>query len=158
MDRSTADLEGVTAQVAGLERFLRARLLNTLTRTFLVLVLVGGLVSAATSHFLETASICIVVPVASATWFIVHYLQLDRGLHTDPVREVTRLHTKRKIKNAGFVDAVQTSMGRPTPSERRESEAPGTDPYAALRDIDVLGQKSADGLNRTDDPSLGPIE
>ena len=39
-----------------------------------------------------------------------------------------------------------------------DSNAPETDPYAALRDIDILGQKSDDGVNRTDDPSRGPIE
>jgi hypothetical protein len=38
------------------------------------------------------------------------------------------------------------------------SDIPENDAYEALRDIDVLGQKSADGVNRTDDPSRGLIE
>jgi hypothetical protein len=46
----------------------------------------------------------------------------------------------------------------PRDDEPSASDAPETDPYAALRDIDVLGQKWADGVNRTDDPSRGPIE
>jgi hypothetical protein len=160
MDDDRTDLEKATAQVAGLERFLRARLLNALTRLFLVLLLVGGLISAATpgSHFLETASICLVVAVACATWFIVRHFQLVRALHTDPMREVARLHEKRSIKNAGFVDEAQSSTGLLRNSERRESDAPETDAYGALRDIDILGQNSEDGVNRTDDPSRGPIE
>jgi hypothetical protein len=159
MDDSRTDLEKATAQVAGLERFLRARLLNTLTRLFLALLLIGGLISANLgSHFLETASIFLVVAAAFATWFIVHYLQLVRGLHTDPVREVARLHKKRTIKKAGFVGAAQSSRDLPRAGERRDSDAPETDRYGALRDIDVLGQKSDDGVNRTDDPSRGPIE
>jgi hypothetical protein len=130
-----------------------------MTRLFLVLVLVGGLISSATpgSHFLETASICLAVAVASATWLIAHYLRLVRCLHTDPVREVAILHKKRKIKSAGFVDAAQSSMGLPRTGERRDSDTPETDGYDAMRDIDVLGQKS-DGVNRADDPTRGPIE
>jgi hypothetical protein len=155
-----SDLERATAQVAGLERFLRARLLNTLTRLLLVLVLVGGLITAVTpgSHFLETASICLVAAAAFATWFVVHYLQLVRGLHADPVRVVARLDKKRAVKNAGFVDAAQPSRSLPGDDEASDSDAPKTDPYAALREIDVFGQKSEDGVNRTDDPSRGPIE
>ena len=42
MDDSTTDLERVTVQAAGLERFLRARLLNRMTRLFLVLWSSGG--------------------------------------------------------------------------------------------------------------------
>jgi hypothetical protein len=160
MDDSRTDLEKATDQVEGLERFLRANLLNTLTRLFFVLVLVGGLIIAATSesHFLETASICLVVTAAIATGLLVRYLQLVRRLQTDPVREVARLHKKRKIQNAGFVDAPQSTRGLPQARVRRDSDAPETDNYGALRDIDVLGQKSDDGVNRTDDPSRGPIE
>jgi hypothetical protein len=44
------------------------------------------------------------------------------------------------------------------PESPTESGAPKTDPYLALREIDVLGQGSENGLNRTDDPSRGPIE
>jgi asparagine N-glycosylation enzyme membrane subunit Stt3 len=160
MDDSSTDLERAAAQAPGLERFLRARLLNTLTRLFLVLVLVGGIISASTrgSRFLETASICLVVAAAAATWSIVHYLQLVRALRTNPVSEVARLHKKRKIKNAGFVDEAQSTEGPPRLSEPRYSDVPENDAYSALRDIDVLGQKSDDGVNRTDDPSRGPIE
>jgi hypothetical protein len=165
MDHSTTDLERAASQVAGLERFLRARLFNALTRLFLVLVLVGGLITALTpgSHFLETASICLVVAVAFATWFVAHYLRLVRGLRTDPVHAVARLHKKRKVKSAGFVDVTQSSKDLPQARELRDSDAPETDapktdPYAALRDVDVFDQKSADGVNRTDDPSRGPIE
>jgi hypothetical protein len=39
-----------------------------------------------------------------------------------------------------------------------DSDVPKADPYLALREIDVLGQGSDNGLNRTDDPSRGPIE
>jgi hypothetical protein len=121
-------------------------------------VLVGGLISVATSHFLETASICLVVAAALATWFIVSYLQFVRGLHADPVLAVSKLHKKRKIKNAGLVDAAQSSRSLPRDDEPSDSDAPKTDPYAALRDIDVFDQKSGDGVNRTDDSSRGPIE
>ena len=160
MDDNRTDREKGTAQVAGLERFLRARLLNALTRLFLILVLVGGLISALTpgSHFLETASICLALAVGFAIWFIAQYLQHVRGLHTDPVREVARLHKKRSIKRAEFVHAAQTSTGLPRASEDRNSDAPVKDPYEALREVDVFGQKSEDGVNRTDDPSRGPIE
>jgi ABC-type nickel/cobalt efflux system permease component RcnA len=160
MDDGTTDLERATVQAPALERFLRTRLFNSLTRLFLVLVLVGGIISASTpgSHFLETASICLVAAVAVATWLFVRYLQLVRRLRTDPVREVAKLHKKRKIQKAGFVDATESSMDRPRISEHRYSDAPESDDYDALRDVDVLGQKSADGVNRTDDPSRGPIE
>ena len=160
MDDSRTDLQKATAQVEGLERFLRARLLNTMTCIFFILVLVGGLIIAATpgSHFLETASICLVVTAAFATWFIVRYLLLVRGLHTDPVREVARLHKMRKIKNAGFIAASQSSRDVPRTGERRDWDVSQTDRYSVMRDIDVLGQKSDDGVNRTDDPSRGPIE
>lgn len=160
MDDSATDLERATVQAPGLERYLRARLLNSLTRLFLVLVLAGGIISASTpgSHFLETASICLVVAVAVATVLIARYLQLIRALRTNPIREVARLHKRRKIKNAGFVDAPQTTRDRPQNSEPRYSDDQESDAYDALRDIDVLGQKSDDGVNRTDDPSRGPIE
>jgi hypothetical protein len=104
MDDNRTDPEKVTAQAAGLERFLRTRLLNTMTRLFLVLVLVGGLFTAVTpeSHMLETASICLVVAVGFATWFIVHFVLLNRGLHTDPERVITHLHKKRSFKKAGY--------------------------------------------------------
>jgi hypothetical protein len=46
----------------------------------------------------------------------------------------------------------------PRDDEPSDSDTPKADPYAALRDIDVFGQKSEDGLNRTNDPSRGPIE
>jgi hypothetical protein len=160
MDDNRTDLEKATAQVAGLERFLRARLLNVLTRLFLILVLVGGLISALTpgSHFLETASICLAVAMVFAAWFIARYVQLVRGLRTNPVREVARLHQRRAIKKAGSVDAAPSSMGPPRISERRDSDVPEIDAYEALRDIDVFGQKSANGVNRTDDSTRGPIE
>jgi hypothetical protein len=160
MNDSRTDLEKVTAQVAGLERFLRTRLLNALTRLFLVLVLIGGTISALTpgGHFLETASICLAVALALATWFILRYLQIVRGLHTDPVREVARLHKKRTIKNAGFVDATPSCGGAPRAGRRRDSDVAETERDGAIRDVDVLGQKSDDGVNRTDDPSRGTIE
>ena len=160
MEDSRTELEKATAQVEGLERFLRARLLNTMAGLFLVLLLVGGLILAATprSHFLETASICVVVAAASAIGFIVHYLRLVRDLHTDPVREVARLHKKRTIRDAGFVDGAESSRGVPRAGEGRDSDARDSDRYGAMRDIDVLGQKSNDGVNRTEDPSRGPIE
>jgi hypothetical protein len=44
------------------------------------------------------------------------------------------------------------------PQPPTDSDVPKTDPYLALREIDVLGQGSENGLNRTDDPSRGPIE
>jgi hypothetical protein len=77
MDDSRTDLEKATAQVAGLERFLRSRLLNTMTRLVIALVLIGGLISANTSgsHFLETVSVCLLVTAAFATWFIAHYFR-----------------------------------------------------------------------------------
>jgi hypothetical protein len=56
----------------------------------------------------------------------------------------TRFHTQRPTESAGVGDV--------------DSNVPKADPYAALRDIDVFGQKSDDGVNRTDDPSRGPIE
>ncbi len=160
MDDSATDLERATAQAPGLERFLRTRLLNNLTRLFVVLVLVGGIIGASTpgSHALETASICLAVAVVSASWLIVRYLYLVRALRTNPVREVARLHQRRKVKNAGFVDASPSSMGPSHIREREYSDTPESDGYDALRDVDVLGQKSDDGVNRTDDPSRGPIE
>jgi hypothetical protein len=160
MDDSRTDLEKATAQVAGLERFLRSRLLNTMTRLVIALVLIGGLISANTSgsHFLETVSVCLLVTAAFATWFIVHYFRIVRGLHTDPVGTVARLHKRRAIKNAGFVDGAQSSRTLPWAGERQDSDALEEDRYGVMRDIDVLGQKSDDGVNRTDDPSRGPIE
>jgi hypothetical protein len=160
VEDNRTELEKATAQVEGLQRFLRARLLNTMTRLFLALVIIGGLIIAKTpgSHSVETASICLAVAAAFAIWFVVHYLQSVRGLHHDPVREVAKLHKKRTIKNAGFVDADQSSTGLPRVGERRDSNASETDRYGAMRDVDVLGQKSDDGVNRTEDPSGGPIE
>lgn len=159
MNNDASDPGRLAAQVPGLERYLRSRLFNTLTRLLLILVLVGGVISASTpgSHFLETASICCVVALALAAWFVGHYLQLVRRLRTNPAREVARLHKRSRIKNAGFVDDSASSAISRAGGEHRRSSAPEDD-YAALRDVDVLGQKSAEGLNRTDDPSRGPIE
>jgi hypothetical protein len=158
MDDGRTDLEKATAQVAGLERYLRTRLLNTLTRLFIATVLIGGLISAASSHFLETISICLAVAAVFATWLVVHYFRLVRGLRSDPVRTVSRLHQKRTIKNAGFVDGVRSSDVSPLTRQRPAPDVSETDRYGPLRDVDVLGQKSDDGVNRTDDPSRGPIE
>jgi hypothetical protein len=44
-------------------------------------------------------------------------------------------------------------------SEGFDPDAP--DPYGAMREVDVLGQKSEasqDGVNRTEDPRRGEIE
>lgn len=121
-------------------------------------MLVGGIVSAATPDFLETASICVAVAAALAAWFIFQYFQVIRGLHSDPVHEVASLHKRRVIKSAGFVDAAQSSSNSRSAGERRDSDAPETDGYGVMGDIDILGQKSDDAVNRTDDPSRGPIE
>jgi hypothetical protein len=159
MDDSRTDLEKAAAQVEGLERFLRARLLKTMTLLFFILLLFGGIIISATpsSHFLETASICLGVAAAFAAGFVMRYFQLVRGLHNDPVREVARLHKKRSVKDAGFFDAPESTGALPH-AARRDSDYRESDAYGALRDIDVLGQKSDDGVNRTDDPSRGPIE
>jgi hypothetical protein len=61
---------------------------------------------------------------------------------------------KRRESAAPLDGAAENDASRDLP----DSNAPETDPYAALRDIDILGQKSDDGVNRTDDPSRGPIE
>jgi hypothetical protein len=160
MDDNRTDLEKATAQVAGLERFLRARLINTMTRLFIALVLIGGTISALTpgGHFLESAAICLAVATVFAIWFIMRYLQTVRGLRTDPLREVTRLHKKRKVRAAGFVAEEWSSTVPSRSSEHGDSDASETGSYGVMDDIDVLGQKSADGVNRTDDPSRGPIE
>ena len=160
MDDGAADLEKAAAQAPGLERFLRGRLVNTSTFLFLVVVLVGGIISASTpgSHFLETASICLFVAAACAGWLVARYLLLVRRLRNDPVSEIAKLHRKRSIKKAGFVDEVQSSVGQQQFGEGHQSDPPASDAYGLLRDIDILGQKSADGVNRTDDPSRGPIE
>jgi hypothetical protein len=39
-----------------------------------------------------------------------------------------------------------------------EQNAPTTDPYLALREVDFLGRGNENGVNRTDDPKRGPIE
>jgi len=158
MDDGRTDLEKAKDQVEGLERFLRSRLLNLLTLLFIALVLIGGIISAAGPHFLESASICVAVAAVVAIGFIVRYFQIVRGLHTDPVGEVARLHKKRTIKNAGFVESTQSSKGSMRAGQRRDWDDLESDRYGAMRDVDVLGQKSDDGLNRTDDPSRGPIE
>jgi hypothetical protein len=38
------------------------------------------------------------------------------------------------------------------------SDVPKADPYLALREVDFLGRGSENGVNRTNDPSRGPIE
>ena len=126
-------------------------------------MVVGGLFTGITpeSHMLETASICLVLAAMFATWFIVHFVLLVRGLHTNPKREVARLHKKRKIEKAGFGYAAQLSRGLPRAGERRDSGTLESDSHETMRDIDILGQTSedgTDGVNRSDDPSRGPIE
>jgi hypothetical protein len=78
----------------------------------------------------------------------------DAPAHTTGLRRFlqARLHKKRTGVMTGLGDAAQPSRNL------SKSDASTTDPYAALRDIDVFGQKSDDGVNRTDDPSRGPIE
>lgn len=44
------------------------------------------------------------------------------------------------------------------PQPPKESDAPTTDPYLALREVDFLGLGDENGVNRTDDPKRGPIE
>ena len=160
MEDTRTDLEKVVAQVAGLERFLRSQLLNALTKLFIALVLIGGIITALTpgSHALEVAGVCLVVAGALATWFVVHYFQTLRGLRNDPLVEVTRLHKKRKVRAAGFVAEEWTGTAGARPGAVRDEDNSETSEYGAMDDVDILGQKSAGGVNRTDDPSLGPIE
>ena len=44
------------------------------------------------------------------------------------------------------------------PQPPTESDVPKADPYLALREVEFLGHGSQNGVNRTDDPSRGPIE
>jgi hypothetical protein len=75
----------------------------------------------------------------------LHQLPSDMGLFR-------RKHHKSATPLEG------TSRDLPRDDEPSDSDPHKADPYAALRDIDVFNQKSEDGLNRTNDPSRGPIE
>ena len=103
MTDDETDLEKAHAKVAGLERWLRARLLNGLTSLLLMLLIVGGLISALSPHFLLTLSICASVCVMIAVWMTVRTLLIIRELRTQPEHAVARLTKWRKVERAGFI-------------------------------------------------------
>jgi hypothetical protein len=99
-----SDLEKAQMKAAGLEVWFRARLLNGLTRMFLVLLIPGGLITSQVPEhdMLLTASICALVCVTIAVVMTVRILLILRELRTDPLRAVARVTKWRKLRRQGF--------------------------------------------------------
>jgi NhaP-type Na+/H+ or K+/H+ antiporter len=96
--------EKVRAKAAGLEPWFRARLLNGLTRLFLVLLIPGGLVVSQVPErdMLVTATVCVSICTVIAVVMTVRILLILRELRKHPERAVIRLTKWRKLQKAGF--------------------------------------------------------
>ncbi len=90
------------SKAAGIQRWLRSRLLNGLTRLFLMLVIIGGLITALTPKPLLSARVCVSVFVVIALSMAVRTVLLLRELREHPEEAVARLTKRRNIKKAGF--------------------------------------------------------
>ena len=103
-----------------------------------------------------------VVAVVACVTVTVRYVRIRSRLATDPVAEVARLTANPAKRQRAYFGGDRTRIARPRAGEFSEDFDPNApDPYAAMRDVDVLGQKSEasqDRVNRTEDPHRGEIE
>ena len=93
---------------------------------------------------------------------VLRYFGIRRRLTTNPATEVARLSRKPGRYQREFFAGAELRGRRPRAGEFSEDfDRDEPDPYAALRAVDVLGQKSEasqDGVNRTSDPRRGDVD
>ena len=156
----------VKAQAAGLERWFRKWTFDLVNRVVVALIIVGGLATALSSRsrgaMFASALSSLAVAVMICALVIVRYLGIRRRLSSDPTSEVARLSQKPGKHQREFFAGGPTRVASPRAGEFSEDFDPNApDTYGALRDVDILGQKSEssqDGENRTDDPRRGTID
>ena len=155
-----------SAKAAGLGRWFRTRTIDLINRVVVALMIVGGLAVALSSRtpgaMLPAALVSFGVALVLIVLFIVRYRGIRRRLATDPAAEVARLTRKPGRHQSQFFAGGELARGEPRAGEFSEDfDRDAPDPYAALRNVDVLGQKSEasqDGLNRTSDSHRGEID
>ncbi|HEY5121094.1 MAG TPA: hypothetical protein VII84_05930 [Acidimicrobiales bacterium] len=156
----------VKAQAAGLERWFRKWTFDLVNRVVVALIIVGGLATALSSRsrgaMLASALSSLLVAAIICALVIVRYLGIRRRLASDPTSEVARLSQKPGKHQREFFAGGPKRVASPRAGEFSEDFDPNApDTYGALRDVDILGQKSEssqDGVNRTEDPRRGPID
>ncbi len=155
-----------SAKAAGLERWFRSRTFDLINRVVVALMIVGGLGTALSSRtpgaMLPTALVSLGVAIVVIALLVGRYLGIRRRLAADPATEVARLSRKPGRHQREFFAGAGLRSTRPRAGEFSENfDRDAPDPYAALRNVDVLGQKSEasqDGVNRTSDPNRGDVK
>ena len=164
-DQSDGDRH-VAAKAAGLERYFRRWAMDSINRVVVALIVVGGIATALSSGsanaMLVAGLTSLVVALAVSGLIVMRYWSIRRRLATDPATEVARLSAKPGRHQRVFFAGGELRSSAPRAGEFSEDfDANAPDPYAAMRAVDVLGQKSEasqDGVNRSEDPQRGEIE
>jgi hypothetical protein len=102
MVEELTDLEQAQMKSVGLARWFRERLSIGLTKLFVGTIVLGGLITTATSHVLVTGSVCLSVFAVIAVVMIVRTFLILRELRHQPAHAVARLTKMRKVQKAGF--------------------------------------------------------
>lgn len=159
------DARRVAAQAAGLQRYFRAATIDTLTRILVAYLVVGGLAVAlsvgAHSHNAIAAAAYLSTGLALLWAFLVvmRYLGISRRLGEDPEREVARLRAKPGRHQRRYFAGADLARSRtPAGGISDDPVATAGDPYVELRNVGLGPDASPDGVNRTGDPGLGPVE
>ena len=102
MAEGETNLEKARAKAEGLERWFRKQLIFSLNRLLIGLIVLGGLITTATSHVLEVGSVCLSVFVVIALIITIRYSFILRELRRDPEKAVARVTKWRRLRKAGF--------------------------------------------------------
>ena len=156
----------VAAKATGLQRYFRRWAIDVVNRIVVALIIVGGIATALSSRssnaMLVAALTSVLVAVVLSSLVVMRYWSIRRRLSADPAGEVARLSAKPGRHQREFFAGGELRSPEPRAGEYREGFDPNApDPYAAMRDVDLQGQKSEasqDGVNRTEDPGRGEID
>ncbi|MGB8196055.1 MAG: hypothetical protein WCF25_03510 [Acidimicrobiales bacterium] len=107
MAEFTTDVEQARMKAVGLQRWFRKRLSFELTRLLVGLIVLGGLISTATSHVLVPGAVCLSVFVVIAAVISLRTLVILGELRREPAKAVARVTKWRKVKRAGFTPVGQ---------------------------------------------------
>jgi hypothetical protein len=166
------------AVLDGQRRFQRSRLVSGLNKILVATMICGGLLAAVASGGAFSASksgvrsaggagaainaalFDVAVGIVLALWVVFRYWRNFKKAKRD---YVTRGNgADRAASGAGdpigrLPGGHGLVPGQPVPDEQAPSTVPD---YTALAEVEYGGQKGMfpDGVNRSDNPSLGPIE
>jgi hypothetical protein len=165
MSADADDARRTAAQAAGLERYFRAATTDVLTRILVAFIVVGGLgvglAAGEHSHngVAAAALLSFGVALLGAFAVVMRYLGIRRRLGEDPAAEVARLRAKPGRHQRRFFAGADTTRSR-TPAGGLSDDPIATvgDPYVQMRNVGLGPDASPDGVNRTGDPGLGPVE